>query len=131
MATATNKTYLVIDKNGDELKTLKTLAAAKKLADAENGAILADGELVYQADQTESKAAEEEIQNAKPVDKTPERFRVKVLMNIRKEPALSGMKVGTAKQGTIVEVNEIRNDWLCLTNGTYILYGNGKFAEKV
>ena len=32
-----NKTYVVYEENGTELKTLKTLAAAKKLADAEGG----------------------------------------------------------------------------------------------
>ena len=49
MATATNKNYLVIGGNGEELKTVKTLAAAKKLADAEGGSVLVDGECVYRA----------------------------------------------------------------------------------
>ena len=49
MANATNKTYLVTDEFGTELKTLKTLAAAKKLADSEGGKVVCDGEVVYTA----------------------------------------------------------------------------------
>lgn len=46
---ASNKTYIVT-KNGEELEQLKTLAAAKKLADAEGAEVYCDGECVYRAD---------------------------------------------------------------------------------
>ena len=177
MATATNKNYLVIGGNGEELKTVKTLAAAKKLADADGGSVLVDGECVYRAavepveptveetveapveveetqpedapvEQPEGDAAVVEEQTAEEVDDQPEdevedvveepvdadqpaRYRLKTLMNIRKEPSTSARKVGTAKQDTIVEVKEVRKDWLHLTDGTFILYGGGEFAEKI
>ena len=46
---ASNKTYIVT-KNGEELEQLKTLTAAKKLADAEGAEVYCDGECVYRAD---------------------------------------------------------------------------------
>ena len=46
---ASNKTYIVT-KDGEELEQLKTLAAAKKLADAEGAEVYCDGECVYRAD---------------------------------------------------------------------------------
>lgn len=162
MATATNKNYLVIGGNGEELKTVKTLAAAKKLADAEGGSVLVDGECVYRAavetveetveptvevEETQPEVApveqpEEpedqpdedvvEAQPEEPVDADqPARYRLKTLMNIRKEPSTSARKIGTAKQDTIVTVKAVKNDWLHLENGTFILYGGGEFAEKV
>lgn len=44
---AATKTYAIV-KDGEQLKELKTLAAAKKLADAEGAEVLCDGECVYQ-----------------------------------------------------------------------------------
>lgn len=41
-----NKVYTVI-KNGEEIETLKTLTAAKKLADTEGAEVFADGKCVY------------------------------------------------------------------------------------
>lgn len=162
MATATNKNYLVIGGNGEELKTVKTLAAAKKLADAEGGSVLVDGECVYRAavetveptveapvkveetqleeapveqpEEPEDQLTEDvvEEQPEKPVDADqPAKYRLKTLMNIRKEPSTSARKIGTAKQDTIVEVKEVKKDWLHLTDGTFILYGGGEFAEKI
>ena len=46
---ASNKTYIV-KRNGEELEQLKTLAAAKKLADTEGAEVYCDGECVYRAD---------------------------------------------------------------------------------
>jgi hypothetical protein len=67
-----------------------------------------------------------------PVDTDqPVKYRLKTLMNIRKEPSTSARKIGTAKQDTIVEVKEVKKDWLYLTDGTFILYGGGEFAEKI
>jgi len=139
MATATNKSYLVIGSDGAELKTVKTLAAAKKLADAEGGSVLVDGECVYRATVEtvegtveETVAPVEEETTEVPVEpkKTDvEKYCIKALMNIRKEPNLNSEKVGIAKQGSIVAVKEVTDDWLCLTDGTYILCGGGEFAE--
>ena len=39
---ATNKTYIVV-KDGEELKELKSLAATKKLADAEGATVACNG----------------------------------------------------------------------------------------
>ena len=146
MATATNKSYLVIGSDGTELKTVKTLAAAKKLADAEGGSVLVDGECVYRATveatvnptveagedkkAVDEKMADKEKEAAiEPTKPAVEKYRIKTLMNIRKEPDLSGEKVGIAKQGSIVTVKEVKDDWLHLTDGTYILCGGGEFAE--
>ena len=159
MATATNKNYLVIGGNGEELKTVKTLAAAKKLADAEGGSVLVDGECVYRAavetveptgeapvkveetqleeapvEQPEDTVEDQPTEDAlvEPVDTDqPAKYRLKTLMNIRKEPSTSARKIGTAKQDTIVEVKEVKKDWLYLTDVTFILFGGGEFAEKV
>ena len=159
MATATNKNYLVIGGNGEELKTVKTLAAAKKLADAEGGSVLVDGECVYRAavetveatveapveveetqpeatpvEQPEDTVEDQPTEDAlvEPVNTDqPAKYRLKTLMNIRKEPSTSARKIGTAKQETIVEVKEVKKDWLYLTDGTFILYGGGEFAEKI
>jgi hypothetical protein len=60
MANATNKSYLVIGADGAELKTVRTLAAAKKLADAEGAEVYCDGKCVYEGtvSPTEKKTAE-------------------------------------------------------------------------
>ena len=42
-----NKTYIVV-KDGEELKELKSLTAAKKLADTEGAEVFCDGKCVYQ-----------------------------------------------------------------------------------
>lgn len=176
MATATNKNYLVIGGKGEELKTVKTLATAKKLADAEGGSVLVDGECVYRAAVETSIPAVEETVEAPVIEETqpeetvaeqttedtteqieespveqpkeevseqtsedvepiktdePVKYRLKTLMNIRKEPRLSAGKIGTANQGAIVTVKAVKNDWLHLADGTFILYGGGEFAEKI
>lgn len=46
---ASNKTYTVM-KDGEILKELKTLAAAKKLADAEDAEVFCEGLCVYAPD---------------------------------------------------------------------------------
>ena len=128
MATATNKNYLVIGGDGAELKTVKTLAAAKKLADAEGGSVLEDGKRIYTAEATApAEVGEPEKEWA---EEKPEKYRIKTLMNIRREPGLTGEKVGIAKQGSIVSVKRVKDDWLHLTDGTFILFGGGEFAEK-
>ena len=57
-------------------------------------------------------------------------YRLKALMNVREKPSKDARIIGTKAEGTVVNVKAIENDWLCLTDGTYILYENGRFAEK-
>ena len=153
-----NKIYTVV-KDGEELEKLKTLAAAKKLADAEGAEVYCDGKCVYEGtvSPVEDKSAEEkteektveavegerkEIVTAVPVisekpkqpdvpEPATEKYRLKSLMNIRKKPSLDSTIIGTRPEGTVVRVLSIENDWLHLANDCYILYGNGKWAEKI
>ena len=120
-----NKTYTVV-KYGTELKELKTLAAAKKLADAEGAEVLCDGECVYQGTfqaETDPVPAAEEA-------KTPEEYTLLRKMNVRKAPSLTADKLKVLDAGAVVEVTEIKDDWLFLTDGSFILYENGKNAKK-
>jgi len=120
-----NKTYTVV-KDGTELKELKTLAAAKKLANAEGAEVLCDGECVYQGTgkvETDPVLPTEE-------EKTPEKYTLLRKMNVRKTPSLTADKLGVLDNGAVVEVTEIKDDWLCLTDGSFILYENGKNAKK-
>ena len=114
---AVSKVYIV-ERDGKELKKLKTLSSAKKLADAENAEVLCEGTVVY--------SSGTEIKKNERINK----YTLNALMNIRKAPSLEADKVGVAQAGKVVEVLEIKNDWLCLTDGTFILYGNGKYAKK-
>jgi len=130
-----NKTYTVV-KDGETLKELKTLAAAKKLADAESAEVLCDGECVYQGAvsgvedtvETVPDTVEETVTEA-PAP-APEHYRLTSKMNIRKAPSLDAEKAGIAQKGTVVEVAAIKDDWIHLTDGTFILYDAGKFAVK-
>ena len=130
---ANNKTYTVV-KDGETLKELKTLAAAKKLADAESAEVLCDGECVYQGAvsgvedtvETVPDTVEETVTEAP----APERYALTSKMNIRKAPSLNAEKAGIAQKGTVVEVAAVEGDWLHLTDGTFILFGAGKFAVK-
>ena len=127
---ASNKTYTVV-KDGETLKELKTLAAAKKLADAEGAEVLCDGKCVYLGDvsgaeDTVSDTVEETVTEVP----APEHYTLTVRMNIRKAPSLNAEKAGIAQKGTVVEVAAIEGDWMRLTDGTFILYAAGKYAVK-
>ena len=131
---ANNKTYNVM-KDGKELKELKTLASAKKLADAEGAEVLCEGECVYQGTAKDSEDTVSELSDAvaespakEPV--TPVKYTLTAKMNIRKAPSMSSGIVGIAEKGTVVEVTDIERDWLHLLDGTFILYEGGKFAVK-
>ena len=153
------KIYTVV-KDGEELETLKTLAAAKKLADSEGAEVYSDGKCVYQGitptvegtvtsstvDETvvEEKTEEPvtEIVTAEPVvaekPKQPvveepkvEMYRLKSLMNIRKKPSMNAQILGTRARGTVVRVLGVEEGWLHLADDTFILYQSGRFAEKV
>jgi hypothetical protein len=143
------KIYTVM-KDGEELDKLKTLAAAKKLADAEGAEVYSDGKCVYQGtvetvegtvtedaepvevpvvEETkpvEAPVAEEPVDEKKP--DTPAQYRLKALMNVRANP--NGRILKTLPAGTVVQVASIDNDWLHLTDGTFILFGHGEYAEK-
>ena len=131
----TDKNYTILDSNGKEIKTVKSLSIAKKLANSEKGSVLCDGECVYQAQvepvsepETTEKPTEQE-NPAEPI--VPEIYRIKELMNIRSAPSLNAQKLGTVSPGTDVAVVAIENNWLHLADGTFVLYDNGKFAERI
>ena len=153
------KTYAIV-KEGETLKELKTLAAAKKLAEAESAEVFCDGECVYQAasdpvaptveetvvEETVVETAEEATEPSAKVEsvfildeqglsrimsrlkKHPVSFCLLRKMNVRKEPSLSAEVLRVLKRGTDIVVKDIRNDWLCLTDGSFILFENGKNA---
>ena len=150
---ANTKIYTVV-KDGEELEQLKTLTAAKKLADAEGAEVYADGKCVYQGItptvketvepnvEEQSEAPVTEIITAEPVisekPKQPqvdepktEKYRLKSLMNVRKKPSLDATIVTTKPEGTIVRVLGIEKDWLHLADDTFIFYQGGKWADKV
>lgn len=85
-----NKIYTVV-KNGETVKELKTLTAAKKLADEQGGEVLCDREIVYTASPIEPQA-EEPVQ-AQPV---PEKYTLTARMNVRTAPSLDAPKLGVA-----------------------------------
>ena len=154
-----NRSYFV-KKNGEIIKELKSLTGAKKIALSESAEVYCGDELVFspsdgekeEAGTVETEApttvekqvddgAEKQIDDGaeKQIDESAEKqidgvemkYRLKALMNVRVSPSLSSRKIATLLPGTIVSVTKISNDWLHLTNGTFIFYGNGKYAEKV
>ena len=58
------------------------------------------------------------------------KYRLLSRMNVRIAPSVDAEKVSVLSADTVVDVLKIENDWLCLTNGTFILYGGGKYAER-
>ena len=146
-----NRNY-VVKKNGEIIRELKSLTAAKKIALSESAEVYCGDELVFspsdgekeEAGAVETEApttvekqvddgAEKQIDESaeKRIDGVEMKYRLKALMNVRVSPSLSSRKIATLPPGTIVAVANIKNDWLHLTNGSFIFYGNGKFAEKV
>ena len=130
---ASKKTYVVV-KNGVEIERLNTLTAAKKLADAEGAEVFCDGLSIYKGVEvivhSEPIVAEEPKQIEVEEPKT-EKYRLKVLMNVRKEPSLDSEIFGTKPAGTVVRVVGVEEGWLHLIDGSYILFEDGRYAEKV
>jgi uncharacterized protein YgiM (DUF1202 family) len=126
-----SKTYTVV-KDGTELKELKTLAAAKKVADAEGAEVYCEGECVY-PEAVVAPVEESHIVVEKPSqpDEGETKYRLTALMNVRKKPSMDAQILYTRAAGTEVRVLGIVNDWLRLTNDTYILYEGGKWAVKI
>jgi uncharacterized protein YgiM (DUF1202 family) len=126
-----SKTYTVV-KDGTELKELKTLAAAKKVADAEAAEVYCEGECVY-PEAVAAPVEERHVVVEKPSqpDEGETKYRLTALMNVRKKPSMDAQILYTRAAGTEVRVLGIVNDWLHLTNDTYILYEGGKWAVKI
>ena len=136
---ANTKIYTVV-KDGEELDQMKTLTAAKKLADVESAEVYCDGKCVYQgtvnaeietaiAQELEGQVEETEAPVQEQLTQDGQSYRLKALMNVRRKP--NGAIVRTLPAGTTVEVTSVENDWLHLKDGTFILLGGGKFAEKL
>jgi len=122
------KIYTVV-KDGEALKELKTLAAAKRLADAEGAEVLCDGKCVYRGAETAAEDAVTDTVEETPTP-APEHYTLTAKMNIRRAPSLKAEKVSIAQRETVVEVAAIEDDWMRLTDGTFILFGGGKYAVK-
>ena len=125
-----NKIYTVM-KDGEPVKELKTLAAARKLADEQGGEVMCDGETIYAASLIEHEP--EETEEGKAQEKEAVKYTLLSKMNIRTAPSLEADKVGIAEAGTVVEVLAIEDDWLRVRNGAdvvFIFYGGGKYARK-
>ena len=136
---ATKKTYTVM-KDGEEIEKLTTLTAAKKLADAEGAEVFCDGECVYKGAAQDT--PETVIVHADPVvaekpkqpevtEPATERYRLKALMNVRKKPSLDADILSTKPESTVVRVLTVENGWLHLIDGSFILFEDGKYAEKL
>ena len=136
---ATKKTYTVM-KDGEEIEKLSTLVAAKKLADAEGAEVFCDGKCVYKG--AVKDAPETVIVHADPVvaekPKQPEvkepeteRYRLKTLMNVRKKPSMYAEILSTKPKDTVVRVLGVEDGWLHLIDGSFILFEDGKYAEKI
>ena len=130
---AGKKTYVVV-MNGVEIQRLNTLTAAKKLADAEGAEVFCDGLSIYKGVEeivlAEPIVAEEPKQPEVEEPKT-EKYRLKALMNVRKRPGLDSEILGTKPTGTVVRVLKVEDGWLHLINGSFILYEDGRYAEKL
>ena len=130
------KEYIVV-KNGTELKPYKTLPAAKTLADKEGADVFCEGECVYHGTLPDSTgsvepvepvtAVEEEQPPVEPV-KTRDKYTLTRKMNVREAPSLHADKLKILDRGAVVEVLGVRDDWLCLADGGFILYEDGKNA---
>lgn len=121
-------------KNGVEIKRLNMLTAARKLADAEGAEVFCDGLSIYKSVaeivHTEPIVAETPNQIEVEEPKT-EKYRLKALMNVRKKPGLDSEILGTKPADTLVRVLGVEEGWLHLIDGSYILFEEGKYAEKV
>ena len=60
-----------------------------------------------------------------------EKYCLKALMNVRKGPSIEAPISTALPEGTLVDVKAVEGNWLHLTDGTFILFEGGKWAEKV
>lgn len=103
------------------------MAARKKTTTAPE--TIADVKVEEQAttsvvEETTTPAVEEQ---AAPV---AEQYTLLRKMNVRKKASLSAPVLKVLDKGTTVVVAEVKNDWLCLADGGFILYQGGKNARK-
>ena len=110
-------------KDGAALKELKTLAAAKKLAEAEGAQVYAEGKCVYRPAAVATGFGEETAASSTLEGTSTEKagaegtvgcYRLTHLMNVRSAPSMEAQKVGVLPAGTVVDVARVENDWLCL-----------------
>ena len=130
---ASKKTYIVM-KNGEEIEKLNTLTAAKKLADTEGGEVFCDGVSVYKGIEVLVNAepvVAAELKQPEVEEPKTEQYRLKTLMNVRKKPSMDADIVTTKPAGTLVRVLKVKDGWLYLIDGNYILFEEGRYAEKV
>ena len=59
-----------------------------------------------------------------------EQYRLKALMNVRKKPSMDADIITTKPAGTLVRVLKVKDGWLHLIDGNYILFEEGRYAEK-
>ena len=135
------KTY-VVKKDDEIIEQFKTLVAAKKLADMAVAEVFCDGELVYAGTAKQAQEVLETVLvHADPVvaetseqsevtELATERYHLKTLMNVRGKPSLDADILSTKPENSVVRVLGIENGWLHLMDGSFILYENGKYAEK-
>lgn len=137
-----------VKKDGQVLKTYKSLPAAKQLAEKELANIYCDGVCVYRttpdeepeaADNTITDESAESVAVAHDKEAetdgtsssgSSEQYILTAKMNVRSEPSMTAKITDVLDAGTVVDVESITDDWLHLTNGSYILYSGGKFAKK-
>ena len=136
------KTY-VVKKDDEIIEQFKTLVAAKKLADMAVAEVFCDGELVYAGTAKQAQEVLETVLvHADPIvaekpkqsevtEPSTERYRLKTLMNVRKNPSLDADILSTKPENSVVRVLGIENGWLHLMDGGFILYEDGKYAEKL
>lgn len=118
----------VVKKDGEVLKTYKSLTAAKQLAEKEMANVYAGDECVYKVVPEERDFKEPEVEEK--AEKAVEKFMLTTHMNVRTFPSLHAPIKTTLPAGTEVDVDVIKDDWLYLADGTFIFYNGGKFAER-
>ena len=137
------KKNYVVKKDDEIIEQFKTLVAAKKLADMAVAEVFCDGELVYAGTAKQAQEVLETVLvHADPVvaetseqsevtEPATERYRLKTLMNVRKNPSLDADILSTKPESTVVRVLAVENGWLHLIDGSFILFEDGKYAEKL
>ena len=121
------------DKVVDELREEKQAPeeASKAVAVEADKEVGPASDVVVEADKADKKVNTVEKPDDKPSRMTSP-YRLKALMNVREAPSLESKDIDRAPKDTVVEVYEIRNDWMRVNwkgGIAYILYKNGEFAE--
>lgn len=106
--------FIVINSDGETIKSCKSLASARKFAEKENAIVLHNGIQVFPADTSQ--------------------YEVLVRINIRTEPSLDAPKIGAADAGTILDAFEDLGDWLRIRwngNEAYARHKGFEYIRKV